>query len=221
MQYTAYNIANLWKEGYQNFSLYELTKGNKVIKHPIRELLEFDECVVIAIGDDKKQPKQRLMFSNGNSTKKSIGDSVYYTDINLIRSRLIIPKLKKELEEEIADKEFEIEALRKFLESRKKKLERLNEGFSAPYLIELEKEDREEKEKITFKLQKTIYHKADRYGSDLSFSFLIDRLFEHSQMVSKRSETKGDYAKLFTESTNEELQDLLNKAIIDYKNIHL
>ena len=107
MQFTAYSIADLWKEGLKDFHLYELTKSNKVIKHKIRDLIEFDGCVILAIGDDKDEAKHRLIFSQGSSTKRILGDSIFYTDFNAIKSKFNSKIGMKELEKEIESLEAE------------------------------------------------------------------------------------------------------------------
>lgn len=210
MQFTAYSIADLWNEGLKDFYLYELTKSNKVVKHKIRDIVEFDGCVIIAIGDDKSISKHRLIFSQGSGTKRLLGDSVYYTDFNAIKSKFNSKIGLKELKEEIAILEEEAKLANDILRTRKLKLERLELGFDCPELKQFEEEDKAEKELITEHLKKTIYCYASRYGTDLTFTFLIDRLFVHTDHT---FENKEQMAASNESLSIEELQVLLNKAV--------
>lgn len=213
MQYTAYSIADLWKEGLRDFSLYELTKTNKVIKHPIRDLVEFDNCIIIAIGDDKNHPKHRLIFSQGSGTKRVLGDSMYYTDFAAIKSKFMSKSGIEELKEEIKELELQVKSSTDILNSKYNKYKRLITGMDDEDVKALEEADKAEKEAITDHLKKMIYHYASRYGSDLSFSFLIDRIWEHSIDLQKMFVSKEDYAKTQEATTNDELQTLLGKRL--------
>lgn len=214
MQYTAYSIADLWKEGLRQFSLYELTKTNKVIKHPIRDLVEFDGCIIIAIGDDASaHPKHRITFSQGRGTKRVLGDSMFYTDFAAIKSKFISKSGVEELEEEIAALEAEIKSKSDILRSKKSTLEKLELGMDDETVKQLDEEDKAEKDLITSHLKKTIYHYASRYGSDLSFSFLIDRIWTHDKKLPELFKSKEEYAKTQEDTPNDELQTVLNECL--------
>jgi hypothetical protein len=221
MQFTAYSIADLWDKGIKDFYLYELTKTNKVLKHKIRDLIEFDNCIIIAIGDDngKNQPKHKLIFSASTGTKRILGDSVYYTDFSAVKSQFTSKNGAEELSVEIEDLKVEIkllserlDSLKDVLESKQKKHERLIEGMSAEYLQDLEAEDKMFKDKITSHLKKKIYHYAERYGTDLSFTFLVDRIALHN------SKDKKELIELYKDTSNEDLEKILSSSLVDIKN---
>ncbi|MEO6303161.1 MAG: hypothetical protein ABIP51_08300 [Bacteroidia bacterium] len=204
-------MADLWGDGLKDLYLYELTKSNKVIKHKVRNLVEFDNCVIIAIGDNKDKSNHKLIFSQGSGTKRTLGDSMFYTDFAAIKSKFNSKFGLTELKEEIKQLEIEAKQANDVLTTRKFKLERLLVGMQNPDLIELDEKDKAEKDAITDHLKKTIYHYASRYGTDLTFTFLIDRIFTHTDHSIQI--TKEDFAKDFENSTIEELQLLLNKAV--------
>jgi hypothetical protein len=214
MQFTAYSIADLWGEGMKDFYLYELTKTNKVIKHKIRDLISFDESIIIAIGDEKGAPKHKLIFTSGANSKRIMGDSIYYTDFSAIKSQFNAKNGEHELMTEIEQLRVDVKRLKDVLTSKEQKYERLIEGMKAKYLQMFEESDKRMKDKITSYLQKKIYHVAPRYGSDLSFTFLIDRIFTHStQLIGKQ-----ELIEMYKDTPNEELEKILSSSLVEIKN---
>lgn len=210
MHFTAYNLHELWKEGHKDLYIYELTKSYRIIKHSINDLVSFDECIIISIGDNKKTPRNRLVFTPSQKTKKEISDSVFYTDFVSIKSRLNSKEEKKSVEA-LKEKTYqELEALKKLYDSLIIKYDKLSTGILSEEYLNFEKEDKLLKDKIIGTLQKTIFKTAERYGSDVVFTFLIDRLFCH---LTHAFPTPQELGKHNEEMSIEDLQLLLNKSI--------
>jgi hypothetical protein len=211
MQLSAFTIYELWQKENFEFFIYELTKTNKVLKHKIVDLIEFDDCIIIIIGDGKLYPKHRLIFPFGSSSKKQIGDSIFYTDLNAIKAKFSSKIEQDKLREDIAAHEKELKASSDHLNSKKKSLLRLEKGLNEDYFIALEQEDLKNKEIFIEHLKTTIYEYAARYGSDVSFTFLVDRLWEHSD----KEIDKDEFIKKYEDYTCEKLNEELNVIIIE------
>lgn len=210
MQLTAFKIAELSRKDNIQFFLYELTKTYKVIKHPITKVVGIDDFVLILIGDGEKTQKVRLIFTIGANSKKTNGDSTFYTDFNTLKYQFYDKKIIENLKEEIILHEKELKSSIEHLQSKKKALIRLEEGITNEKIALIVKEDKELKETLSEYL-KDIFISATRYESDISFAFLVDRLWIHSELSKTMSKEK--FIEKYEALTSDELNDILNLEI--------
>lgn len=205
MQLTAYSIHEFWKKGIKDFFIYELTKTNKVIVHSLVDLIEFDECILMKIVHG--EIKHRLMFLPSNTSKKILGDSVFFTDFAAIKSWFQLKVELATLKEDIEKHKIQLNASLDHLNSKIASAERLELGLSDKHLRELNQQDEKRKNELTQFLKNTIYAKANRYGSDVPFTFLVDRLWSHSNVGNIDKEV---FIKSLENETCERLNERLN-----------
>lgn len=212
MQFTAFNMLEIHTEKPTfQFYIYELTKTFKVVKYRVEEILPVADCVMIIIGDGKTIPVQRLLFLPNSGTKRQIGESIYYTDFGSIKSRLNDKNSLNNLKKDIHEHERILNDSINHLNSKKDSLERLKNGLNDDYLRELEMSDKKLKGDITVYLKNNLFESAQRYGADISFTFLIDRLWNHFK--DEVDDNKQTFIIRHQNWSNEELNKLLTEKI--------
>lgn len=209
MYFTAFVLNDLWQEGQRNLYIYEMTKSSKVLRHKIRDIGVFDECILIAVGDDKTSPKHRILFTGTNPAKRSLSDSMFYTDFTSVKSNFSDKKEIKALEDEIAKLELDFKHVSDMLIGRKKRHERLSKGLASEEIVKYEALDKAERDAINEALQKKYYRPSARYGTDPLFTFFIDRILAHA----KDGKTKDELIQELNKKTNEELDTILKQTI--------